>query len=333
MTKSHARQFVFGAVPEPEIEHLIAEMKREAHLLNKSETIARYRAAGLDVEPDPFTLRIPEQLCRALRSRRSYSLIRIGDGEVSFLALGKDAQTPTLDRFALERTEMQFPDRFRVSEASMFRMQAEMRGAVETADAVGVVGLWRARKVSTEAYLDYLVTSIYEDVRGTSGHWRAIRHLLHLGETGVLAGKQICSAHIYFGLIKQLPRLLGAADRTLCITNRPDAAARLRKQHPAHDIGLIQLNDMPLSLASLSEDPGFLRDVCARLPSDLSGQLVLIGAGPWAELYCAQVKERGGVAVDIGSGFDLLAGRISRPIHQRYLKMRDISLEDFLNGG
>lgn len=30
-------------------------------------------------------------------------------------------------------------------------------------------------------------------------------------------------------------------------------------------------------------------------------------------------QETGGVAVDIGSGFDLLAGKISRPVHRRVL--------------
>ena len=60
-----------------------------------------------------------------------------------------------------------------------------------------------------------------------------------------------------------------------------------------------------------------LGDVGASLDRSLAGTLVLVGAGPWSEFHCTWVKERGGVAVDFGSGFDLLAGAATRPIHHK----------------
>jgi hypothetical protein len=65
----------------------------------------------------------------------------------------------------------------------------------------------------------------------------------------------------------------------------------------------------------LPPSPDFLAEVASQLPQDLRGWCCLIGAGPWAEIYCSWAKQRGGVAVDIGSGFDLLAGTPSRPAH------------------
>jgi hypothetical protein len=74
--------------------------------------------------------------------------------------------------------------------------------------------------------------------------------------------------------------------------------------------------DFIRSHALCADNPHFLSDVASALPHDLHGCLCLVGAGPWAEIYCAWIKQRGGVAVDIGSGFDLLDGTITRPIHR-----------------
>ena len=56
------------------------------------------------------------------------------------------------------------------------------------------------------------------------------------------------------------------------------------------------------------------------MPNDLRGCLCLIGAGPWAEIYCTWVKQRGGVAIDLGSGFDLLEGKVTRVMHKEILE-------------
>lgn len=65
--------------------------------------------------------------------------------------------------------------------------------------------------------------------------------------------------------------------------------------------------------------PEFLLEVENALSRDLRGCLCLVGAGVWAEIYCTWIKRNGGVGVDIGSGFDLLAGKATRPIHQSVL--------------
>ncbi len=48
----------------------------------------------------------------------------------------------------------------------------------------------------------------------------------------------------------------------------------------------------------------------------MRGCFCLVGAGFWAEIYCTWIKQRGGVAIDIGSGFDLLDGTAPRPVHR-----------------
>lgn len=325
-----AESYVYSTVPDHEIDHVAAQIRQEPGLLNEEKVIARYRATGLEVDPDPFSNTIVERLTQALAERRPYSLIRIGDGEIGALALGQEPETPTLDRFALERTVMDCPDRFRVNETGLRQVQSDMAAAVAAADAVGVVGMWRAQPVAEDVFAEDLATQVYKDIRGRSGHWRSIRRMLAMAEGGELGGKFICSAHNYLHLVGKVSSLVNAAEGTLCLTNRPGAVAKLQARFPACRIDRIELNAEKRPVTDLPDAPAFLQEVEARLPADLSGKLVLIGAGIWAETYCSWAKARGAVAVDLGSGFDLLDGRASRKMHRRFLETRGLTIEDIL---
>jgi tetratricopeptide (TPR) repeat protein len=53
--------------------------------------------------------------------------------------------------------------------------------------------------------------------------------------------------------------------------------------------------------------------VIAGLQVPHPGAVFLVGAGFCGKLYCDAIKQRGGIAIDVGSLFDLWAGRFSRP--------------------
>jgi hypothetical protein len=99
------------------------------------------------------------------------------------------------------------------------------------------------------------------------------------------------------------------------ITSRAGVLDALRKTYPGGVFDLITVGEPGNPENPWPDHPGFLHAVASELPQDLHGCCCLIGAGPWAELYCSWVRQRGGVGVDLGSGFDLLAGMISRPMH------------------
>ena len=52
------------------------------------------------------------------------------------------------------------------------------------------------------------------------------------------------------------------------------------------------------------------------VPSPGGGALFLVGAGAFGKIYCQWIKERGGIAIDIGSIFDSWAniGRVGHPV-------------------
>ena len=86
----------------------------------------------------------------------------------------------------------------------------------------------------------------------------------------------------------------------------------IRNTFPGHQIDVLEVGRS----TDGNESFGYMNWINRELGKDLIGVLCLIGARPWAEFYCTWVKERGGVAVDIGSAFDLLAGTPIRSFHQ-----------------
>ena len=59
--------------------------------------------------------------------------------------------------------------------------------------------------------------------------------------------------------------------------------------------------------------PDYCDYLCAVLEGSSSGKVFLVGAGVCGKIYCEAVRRGGGVAIDVGSIFDLWAGRFSRP--------------------
>jgi hypothetical protein len=124
------------------------------------------------------------------------------------------------------------------------------------------------------------------------------------------------SAHLYVGVLLNLERLLAAAERVVCITGRDAGVAKLRSRCPDIAIEHIAVGSDPLRDEQIPSAPDFLHRVRDALPDNAQGVLHLVGSGPWSEIYCQWIKERGGVGVDLGSGFDVLAGMVTRPVHR-----------------
>jgi glycosidase len=59
-------------------------------------------------------------------------------------------------------------------------------------------------------------------------------------------------------------------------------------------------------------------EICDFLQQDLAGHMILIGAGLFGKIYCDLAARHGGVALDLGSMFDVLSGHDTRPVFSRY---------------
>jgi len=318
------------SVPHEEIALLRNQMAAENELFDSLIVRDRYESAGFMPVSDPFATTPANWLRTALEECRGFSLIRVGDGEMSFICYGQTNGTPILDELCLRSTVMSFTDRFTLSEAWLIRLHEMMMTAIESADALGVLGLWRAIDKTPRKRYEKLSANLPRDLRGIPGHWRGVREMLRLAERGFFSGKKICSAHCYFGLLAALPELVASAQKTICISNRPGAVRKLKTACATSDIDFIPLRSEYLPEDELPTTPLFLDEVKEALPEKMAGNLVLIGAGAWANLLSADIKSRGGVVADIGSAFDLIDGRTSRPVHNSMINSDRIDLTALL---
>jgi hypothetical protein len=299
-------------IPQSEIDSVIRAIRSNPQYLDPDYVIGAYRACGLDVIPDPFAEDVLAPVRRALTERRPLSVIRIGDGEANLMTYGYYADTGNLDRYVIEAAMAMQEDAIIVDECWNVVLRDLMMGAVAQADIIGVVGLWRSGRPTAERFIERFLS----DLRGFSGHWRAIDYLLNLAGRGFLGNKTIASAHLYFSVLEYLDTILPLAERILVISSRDGIVDKLRKRHPDLHFDYVAVANSKAASGAPLEKPTFLSTVFSALPQDMRGCLCLIGAGIWAELYCTWIRQRGGVALDIGSGCDLLDGDSIRPIHR-----------------
>ena len=258
------------------------------------------------------------QLCFAIKVALEegvpYSVIRIGDGEANILTYGNYPETPEYNFFAVKRIVAMQKDNFVVNKFWALTLKEYLMSAIAQADIIGVTGLDRRGALTSMQRANGAAQGINKDPRGIVGHWRAVDVVLRLAEQGMFFNKTLAPAHLYFSVIENIKILMGAAQEVFIISNRISVFNKLssifNKKFTFIEVG------EPVD--SVRIYPRFIEEVYDALPDNMSGCLCLIGAGPWAEIYCSFVKQKGGVAVDVGSGLDLLDGEKTRPIHKQY---------------
>ena len=284
-----------------------------------------YSAYGFEPYEDAFDEKILDPIKTALSQARPFSAVRIGDGETNFLAFGAYQGTPNRDRYAFAASITNQSDTFQVTETWMLVLRELMRKAVVSADMVGVLGLWRPwAPVVKVTDTEPIIEGCRKDPRGMMGHFRGIDLMLRWAAAGHLRSKIIAPAHFYFAMAMHLDQLVALTDRVVCITSNRNVVELLQQKFPDCRFDAIIVGRWNQMRGRAVAEPGFLAEVEAAMPQNMSGCLCLVGAGVWAEFYCTWAKQRGAVAVDIGSGYDLLAGKISRPVH-RHLSQSQLS--------
>ncbi len=296
------------SIPQKEIDIVLSSIHRHPEYLDTAFIHKAYSAFKLNIFPNPFSRDIVDIAIDALKNKTALSIIRIGDGEANILTYSKYPDTPELNQTASKQIIAMQQDSFLVNKYWMLYLQEMMIGAILQADIIGVIGLWRPRKPTT----NIIAEAFIKDHRGISGHWRAIDYLLKLASQDYLKQKTIASAHLYFSVLENLSDLARSAKNILIISNRKTILGQLKKRYPNFQIDHINIG---CDREETQREPRFLFSLHEKLPTDMSACLCLIGAGPWSEIYCSWVKQRGGVAIDIGSGFDLLDGETTRPVH------------------
>jgi hypothetical protein len=302
---------------ELELDVLANELRASVQLFDidwMARTLAR---RGHRVIPDPASLEIAELVAAALVARRGYSVVRLGDGEANILCYGRaTSRTPALDWRAACGVIARQPTRFAPTPDLMLLLHDALQLSVLDADIVGVVGLWQPTGLfpSAEESVARFVGALSTYPEGFAGQLRGRKLAAEMPDY-LPTSRIFASAHLYISLIQHLEVAARPAAKIVCITDVDAGVDAVRRLLGDKVVEQISVTGGREAGEPLDPTPWFFDRVKAAIDPDSQGVLYLIGAGPWAEIYCRYAKENGGVAVDIGSGFDLLRGVKTRPVH------------------
>ena len=324
MTSDKAYLTPLPQVPEEELKLVAHFISSEfENYPSDNARIKAYEKAGYSVISNPDSEVIVDLIIDALESHKAFSVVRIGDGEGNLMTYLKYQNTPILDQYVARAIIKMQEDSFEANKLSLLLVRDLMNASARQADILGVRGIWgayRSRDDERRKSLDDCMTLLKGEIRGKSGLFRATHHTLSLCQRGDIQGATVASAHLYIAVLRQLSKLVESSKAILLITSHKECANIFKERWPNKSIQLILVGNKNKNQAKPLKQPKFLLRLHRKLPSDLQGTLCLIGSGPWSEIYCSYVKERGGVAVDIGSGFDIIRGTLTRPIHNHIQK-------------
>lgn len=252
------------------------------------------------------------QLRVRLRDKIPTSLIRVGDAESNALTYADDlARYAASD--AAEREIVWWGKS--MDEAARAKLAGQVLGAMRDADILGIPTLERILRDVKPERREFL---------GNTRAGRGIRTVLRaLGEGDALANPRalMISAHIQhdlgeWNLYGDLFGGLNDIVAVSCHAALPDAFHKRFNVSIAHNIVVPPRHASLASFGMREMGPKILPEVLdetiAQLPADLSGRMVIVGAGYAGKVIVQEAKARGAVALDLGSVLDYWIGASTR---------------------
>ena len=242
------------------------------------------REGGLD----PLLARIT----LALKARRGFSLIRLGDGEGSFLC-GKrpDLGGATSNGLRLDQAISRRGGA--LEEGAHQALIERFVAAVGRADAIGVPDLDQCLNGPEESWQVPAGLALRFGAGG----------LTKLGPALISGGWHLHNFLLAEGSYSRPPFL-----QVRCVIG-PSLPQTLRGSSVLH---LAVPGERGKRLDALGEEahyPGVYRRILETIERCIGpGDLVLVGAGILGKIYCDAIRSQGGVAIDIGSVIDVASG-------------------------
>lgn len=229
----------------------------------------------------------------AVVARRPYMFARYGDGEG--LVLGFPQRTP-LPKYRARLDKWFGCDG--MTQPQLITIADKMRESVKHCNLVGVP---EQRHYAMDA------------------NWRSVeKYMRHFQ---LLNSQAVCGmdAVLWIQRRRWVPKLLAGVEKVCCITCRDVRKELLRVCHGLNRVEMFYLppQKRPCLGPDMANGKKHYPELYREVPKWLDvvcqpGQVFLIGAGGLGKLYARMVKDRGGVALDVGSLFDGWAGLMTR---------------------
>jgi hypothetical protein len=243
-------------------------------------------------EWDPLD-RLLSQLLRARRRGEGYSAVRLGDGEGLFLA-GKRPDLGGALRNGVQPDEAIRLRDYQLSEEHQRSLQQQLLLAICGADWIGIPDLQQC----------LIGPPDYISVASSLGALLPAAHAAELAGRLMPGGCHLHNFLLYGGAYAKEPfcdvQAVIAPSLPMALQDQPGLkwAAIPGELHCRDDAVVGQAHYPAVFEQTLEWIKAWI----------VSGDLVLVAAGILGKIYCQQVKEQGGIAVDIGSVVDLCSG-------------------------
>ena len=270
---------------------------------------------------------VADEALHALANRSPFMMIRIGDGEANLLRFAAHEGS-----FELKWVNALFElhDNQRLSPEESLTIAQDMLASIAIADVIGLRPLCPA---PIDQHFNAILQTIDSgDMRGALGMIGAFNQADRSIRNHEFRHAVITSAWVHLTLLEHVDRLLDAASRVIVITGREELAPLFSRKLGSRLVAFLAIPLQASDQASpqrVFHYPQRYRQVLEGLQADLQGTLILVGAGIFGKKYCAVAKQSGGVALDLGSAFDVLAGVRTRPVHS-LAQFLDIQRESWL---
>jgi len=237
-----------------------------------------------------------------LKGRVPGSFIRLGDGEGNVLGL-EDADYPTLGRFsACEISRLHFGAPEVLIEDPELR--SSLITAIRGADLVGIPNAFRIQRLLGQ-------TSRGDRVRGLFGVYSVLKYLEHHTDDLRLR-KKAGALEFHRALLPHLHALVRGREMGL-VSAYPDLPEAFQRHLEARGVTFHPVPRAGRGSQDSGHYPLRYRELLDELSKAQPATLYLVGAGMPGKVYCDVIRSAGGVAIDIGSTMDVLAGVRSRP--------------------
>ncbi len=256
---------------------------------------------------------VAARLISLIERRRAGSLVRVGDGEGNALGLTRPIKHPVQMSSFMAKFVSQ--NGSAIAENEALALCGEIRDSLLSAD---MLGFRFHEPLSTTTENGRIEDNLDGGLQGAAlGMTYALGFLHEQLDCCALTGKVLTNAWVHLALIPRLDDILSAAQAVVIIAGRVELEQAFRDR-----LGSRLQAFVPVPVQGFSPPTDAQSHYRAAFPKvldflrqDLSGVLVLVGAGLLGKIYCHVARANGAVAADLGSAFDLLAGRVTRPIH------------------
>ncbi|MDF1698481.1 MAG: hypothetical protein P1U56_21700 [Saprospiraceae bacterium] len=251
-------------------------------------------------------------IIQSIQNKSPFSMIRLGDGEGAFLPYEKEkSHFQNSDR---ELSQHIWWGDTKINEKEWIKIQNHFMTSIKNADVLGIPDVWRCCKTFLSIPLDQKMLN--PEGRGLAAIFNFVeKSWLKSPEENLSKNLPIltsCHIHTHFTEWNIWDIILKKITSCSVISCHSALIPLLKEKHQVtvrsfHHIPseykYAQLFDQR-DKHETSHYPEIFEQICANITVAYPGEVYLVAAGFLGKIYCNLIKQKGGIALDVGSAVD-----------------------------